>query len=290
MSSRSRRSSARSTAASTEAPRPTRCSCCCTRSPRSTTRTATSPSTGSAARSGRAPRTARTSSASSPRSRRAAPYRHRRARLARLVRPRDHGHRDRRPAVDKAVNAVSPYARAKLNVRIHPEQDAGEAQQAVIRHLESVKPFGIDLKVSAGALGNGFFGDTSGPAHRAAAQAMSRSGASSPPTPRRAAGSHSSTRSTERRPTPRSSYSVPWTATPTSTARTSAFSSRSSRRPSQSRPSLRPVRGQRRMNGAPVPAPGQTGRGFMERLLDGIERAGNKMPTRRSSSAASASS
>lgn len=29
---------------------------------------------------------------------------------------------------------------------------------------------------------------------------------------------------------------------------------------------------------APVPAPGQTGRGFMERLLDGIERAGNKMP------------
>ena len=35
------------------------------------------------------------------------------------------------PSVDKAVNAVSPYARATLNVRIHPEQDAGEAQQAV---------------------------------------------------------------------------------------------------------------------------------------------------------------
>ena len=35
------------------------------------------------------------------------------------------------PSVDGAVNAVSPYARAVLNVRVHPEQDAGEAQEAV---------------------------------------------------------------------------------------------------------------------------------------------------------------
>ena len=32
------------------------------------------------------------------------------------------------PSVDGAVNAVSPYARAVLNVRVHPEQDAVEAQ------------------------------------------------------------------------------------------------------------------------------------------------------------------
>ena len=36
------------------------------------------------------------------------------------------------PSVDGAVNAVSPYARAVLNVRVHPEQDAAEAQDAVI--------------------------------------------------------------------------------------------------------------------------------------------------------------
>ena len=39
------------------------------------------------------------------------------------------------PSVDGALNAVSPYARAKINVRVHPRQDAGEAQAAVIDHL-----------------------------------------------------------------------------------------------------------------------------------------------------------
>jgi cysteinylglycine-S-conjugate dipeptidase len=72
------------------------------------------------------------------------------------------------PSVDGAVNAVSPYARARLNVRVHPEQDAREAQAAVIRHLEQAKPFGIPLQVSAGDTGNGFSAATSGPAYAAA--------------------------------------------------------------------------------------------------------------------------
>ena len=38
------------------------------------------------------------------------------------------------PSVDEAMNAVSPYARAKLNLRVAPRQDAAEAQAAVIRH------------------------------------------------------------------------------------------------------------------------------------------------------------
>ena len=54
------------------------------------------------------------------------------------------------PSVDGAVNAVSPYARAVLNVRVHPEQDAAEAQDAVIRHLRAQRPFGIELDVRPG--------------------------------------------------------------------------------------------------------------------------------------------
>jgi acetylornithine deacetylase/succinyl-diaminopimelate desuccinylase-like protein len=72
------------------------------------------------------------------------------------------------PSVDDAVNAVSAHARAVLNVRVHPAQDAAEAQEAVIRHLREVRPFGIDLDVRAGANGNGFSAVTTGPAYAAA--------------------------------------------------------------------------------------------------------------------------
>jgi acetylornithine deacetylase/succinyl-diaminopimelate desuccinylase-like protein len=72
------------------------------------------------------------------------------------------------PPVDRAVNAVSPYARAKLNVRVHPEQDGAEAQAAVIAHLERTKPFGIALELSTGATGNGFAARTASPAYEAA--------------------------------------------------------------------------------------------------------------------------
>lgn len=76
------------------------------------------------------------------------------------------------PPVDSALNAVSPRTRASLNVRVHPEQDAAEAQEAVMRHLRAVRPFGIGLEVRAGALGNGFSADTTGPAYAAAAAAF----------------------------------------------------------------------------------------------------------------------
>jgi cysteinylglycine-S-conjugate dipeptidase len=77
------------------------------------------------------------------------------------------------PSVDGAVNAVSPYARAALNVRVHPEQDAAEAQAAVIEHLRDQRPFGIELEVTAGATGNGFAAVTDGPAYDAAREAWS---------------------------------------------------------------------------------------------------------------------
>ena len=84
------------------------------------------------------------------------------------------------PPVDGAVAAVSPYARARLNVRVHPEQDAAEAQAAVIRHLENARPLGIPLTVSGGDTGNGFAADTGGAAYKAAYAAFEAAWGSEP--------------------------------------------------------------------------------------------------------------
>jgi acetylornithine deacetylase/succinyl-diaminopimelate desuccinylase-like protein len=77
------------------------------------------------------------------------------------------------PSVAGSLNAVSPYARAKLNVRVHPEQDPGEAQAAVIDHLREAMPFGIALEVTAGETGQGFAARTDNAAFAAAHAAWS---------------------------------------------------------------------------------------------------------------------
>ncbi len=77
------------------------------------------------------------------------------------------------PAVDGAAAAVQAHARAVLNVRVHPEQPAAEAQAAVMRHLEAQRPFGVPLTVTAGATGDGFRARSSGPAWDAMVSAMS---------------------------------------------------------------------------------------------------------------------
>jgi cysteinylglycine-S-conjugate dipeptidase len=64
------------------------------------------------------------------------------------------------PPVDAALNAVQPYARAIINLRVHPPQDAAEAQAAVIHHLEATMPYGISLTVTPGPTGNGFAAST----------------------------------------------------------------------------------------------------------------------------------
>jgi acetylornithine deacetylase/succinyl-diaminopimelate desuccinylase-like protein len=84
------------------------------------------------------------------------------------------------PSVDDALNAVSPHARAKISLRVHPEQDAAEAQAALVRHLEALRPFGIALEVHAAELGNGFAARTSGPAYEAARAAMQAAWGSAP--------------------------------------------------------------------------------------------------------------
>jgi acetylornithine deacetylase/succinyl-diaminopimelate desuccinylase-like protein len=77
------------------------------------------------------------------------------------------------PPVQGAVNAVVPYARARLNLRVHPEQSAAEGEAALIRHLEDVKPFGISLQVSPAVdAGDGYAAKTSGTAYEAARAAL----------------------------------------------------------------------------------------------------------------------
>jgi acetylornithine deacetylase/succinyl-diaminopimelate desuccinylase-like protein len=74
--------------------------------------------------------------------------------------------------VDRAVNAVVPYARAKLSLRVHPEQDPSEAQGALIAYLESLHPFGVSLMVHAAETGQGFAAATTGRAYDAARAAL----------------------------------------------------------------------------------------------------------------------
>ena len=74
--------------------------------------------------------------------------------------------------VDSAINAVVPSARAKISLRVHPEQDPEEAQAALVDHLRALRPFGIPLEVEAAETGKGFAASTSGPAYRAARSAL----------------------------------------------------------------------------------------------------------------------
>ncbi len=76
------------------------------------------------------------------------------------------------PSVAKAMNAVNAYARAKLNIRVHPGQSVAEAQAAVMTHLKAVRPFGIPLRVTAGDAGQGFSAKDGGPAYDAARAAL----------------------------------------------------------------------------------------------------------------------
>lgn len=76
------------------------------------------------------------------------------------------------PAVDGAASAVVPYARAKLNLRVHPRQDPRQATDALVRHLREHRPYGVELTVTPGDAGPGFEAATGGPAYRAARTAL----------------------------------------------------------------------------------------------------------------------
>ena len=82
--------------------------------------------------------------------------------------------------VERAVNAVVPYARAKVSGRIHPEQDPLEAQAALVRHFEGLRPYGVSLVVHTAETGSGFAAHTGGPAYAAAREALAGAWGSEP--------------------------------------------------------------------------------------------------------------
>ncbi|MFE6689252.1 M20/M25/M40 family metallo-hydrolase [Streptomyces sp. NPDC057743] len=78
------------------------------------------------------------------------------------------------PSVDRGASAVVPHARARLNLRVHPRQDPQQAQDALVRHLRRLRPFGVTLTVTPGDTGPGYEAATDGPAYRAARAALRR--------------------------------------------------------------------------------------------------------------------
>jgi acetylornithine deacetylase/succinyl-diaminopimelate desuccinylase-like protein len=76
------------------------------------------------------------------------------------------------PAVEGAPASVQAHARALLNVRVHPDQPATEAQAAMMAHLTAQRPFGVPLELTAGATGDGFRASSSGPAWDAMTAAL----------------------------------------------------------------------------------------------------------------------
>jgi cysteinylglycine-S-conjugate dipeptidase len=78
--------------------------------------------------------------------------------------------------VDGAVDAVSLYARAVLNVSVHPEQDMAQAQDAVSRQLREQRPFGIELDVRPCLTGNGFAARAADGLRRGAGRVVGRPG------------------------------------------------------------------------------------------------------------------
>ncbi|MFF4291321.1 M20/M25/M40 family metallo-hydrolase [Streptomyces sp. NPDC001633] len=84
------------------------------------------------------------------------------------------------PSVERGASAVVPYARAKLNLRIHPRQDPHQAQTALVRHLTRLRPFGIPLTVTPTDAGPGYEAATDGPAYRAARTALRRAWGAEP--------------------------------------------------------------------------------------------------------------
>ena len=76
------------------------------------------------------------------------------------------------PPVEESLNAVASSARASLNLRVHPEQDAREAQDCLVRHLEAQRPFGLSLEVARGEVGNGYAATLGGPGFDSAMAAL----------------------------------------------------------------------------------------------------------------------
>jgi len=78
------------------------------------------------------------------------------------------------PPVDDAAMTLVPRARAKLALRIGPDDDLRSARTALADHLQSQAPWGARVQVTTGAGVQPFRAATSGPAYAAARSAFAQ--------------------------------------------------------------------------------------------------------------------
>ena len=76
------------------------------------------------------------------------------------------------PPVVGSTAAITPRASAKLNLRVPPGMQTGEAAEALVRHLRAVAPWGVRVTTEIEAPGPPFAARTGGPAYQAIETAM----------------------------------------------------------------------------------------------------------------------
>ena len=74
--------------------------------------------------------------------------------------------------IAKASNTLTPCARAKVSMRVAPGGDAAEHLAALTRHLEQHTPWGAQVTVTPGDVGEPYAIDPSGPVYDAARDAF----------------------------------------------------------------------------------------------------------------------
>jgi acetylornithine deacetylase/succinyl-diaminopimelate desuccinylase-like protein len=75
-------------------------------------------------------------------------------------------------SIDKSSNTLIPRARAKVSMRVAPGGDAREHLAALTRHLEQHAPWGAQVTVTPGDLGQPYAIDATGPVYDAARAAF----------------------------------------------------------------------------------------------------------------------
>jgi acetylornithine deacetylase/succinyl-diaminopimelate desuccinylase-like protein len=76
------------------------------------------------------------------------------------------------PPVVGSTAAIVPRGAARLNLRIPPGTEPGQAHQALVDHLQAVAPWGVQVTVDLEAEGAPFKASIDGPAYEAIAGAM----------------------------------------------------------------------------------------------------------------------
>lgn len=76
------------------------------------------------------------------------------------------------PSIAEASNSLIARARARINLRVPPNQSTESALAHLIQNIESFTPWNAQMTISDIQIGNGFVAKTDGPAYVAAQQAL----------------------------------------------------------------------------------------------------------------------